>query len=188
MLMYGCAATCSIGVLRHGQLKLKRRTDTDDFPEPRVPRGLQRIRSAFCPHIHLSVTIGTCDTVHSLQTRRSVATEHSVASPSPCRRIRSTSLTAPSLALQNPFGSAKPREAVIAQRTGKDEKEVLAEAAKEYQVKIRLTPEQFAEKKAKLTQIDELKAQLDGEPEDAEAIQVSMQHASGGSAQALNAT
>ena len=74
--------------------------------------------------------------------------------------------------MQNPFGDAKPREAVIAQRTGKDENEVLQEAAKEYQVKIRLTPEQFAAKKAKLQEIDALKAQLDGEPEDAEAVQV----------------
>jgi hypothetical protein len=61
---------------------------------------------------------------------------------------------------------------VIAERTGKDEKDVLAEAASEYEVKIRLTPEQFDQKKAKLHEIDELKATLDGEPEDADAIKV----------------
>lgn len=74
--------------------------------------------------------------------------------------------------MQNPFGDAKPREAVIAERTGKDEKDVLAEAASEYQVKIRLTPEQFEQKKAKRTHIDALKAQLAEEDADTATVQV----------------
>jgi hypothetical protein len=46
----------------------------------------------------------------------------------------------------SPFGSAKPREQVIAQRTGKDESEVLKEDAASYSQKLRLTREQNDQK------------------------------------------
>jgi hypothetical protein len=76
------------------------------------------------------------------------------------------------LTVQNPFGSAKPREEVIAKRTGKDEATIVAEAAKEYQVKVRLTPEQYAQKQACLQEITTLKETLATEPEDADEVQV----------------
>jgi hypothetical protein len=74
--------------------------------------------------------------------------------------------------MQNPFGSAKPREEVIAKRTGKDEATIVAEAAKEYQVKVRLNPEQYAQKQAHLQEIAALKETLATEPENAEDVQV----------------
>jgi predicted membrane chloride channel (bestrophin family) len=75
--------------------------------------------------------------------------------------------------LQSPFGDAKPRETVIAQRTGKNEEAILKEEAEEYSVKIRLTSEQFAEKKERLDQIDELKAAIaTGDAEDVAAAEV----------------
>ncbi len=40
------------------------------------------------------------------------------------------------LSLQNPFGDAKPREAVIASRTGKSEEEILKEAVKSERPKV----------------------------------------------------
>ena len=42
----------------------------------------------------------------------------------------------------NPFGAARPREAVIAQRVGKDEKDLIREeAAAAWKPKVRPTPE-----------------------------------------------
>lgn len=75
--------------------------------------------------------------------------------------------------MQNPFGDAKPREAVIAERTGKDEAKVLEEEALSYEVHFKLTSEQFAEKKARQEEIEALKASLhtDDVP-DAEAVKV----------------
>lgn len=60
--------------------------------------------------------------------------------------------------MQNPFGDAKPREKVIAERTGKDEKDILVEDSQEYRFKLRLNPEQRAEKS---TFDDEVKALKD---------------------------
>ena len=37
----------------------------------------------------------------------------------------------------NPFGAAKPREAVLAKRTGVDEKDLLAREAQQYESKVR---------------------------------------------------
>lgn len=75
--------------------------------------------------------------------------------------------------MQNPFGDAKPRESVIAKRTGKDEAKVLEEEALTYEVHFKLTPEQFAEKKARQEEIQNLKASLDaGEVDNAETIKV----------------
>lgn len=75
--------------------------------------------------------------------------------------------------MQNPFGDAKPREAVIAKRTGKDEAKVLEEEALSYEVHLKLTTEQFAEKKARQEEIENLKASLqDNEVDDADAVKV----------------
>lgn len=48
----------------------------------------------------------------------------------------------------NPFGAAKPREAILAIRTGKTEEEILKEAVKAERLKLRLNAEQLEEKKA----------------------------------------
>jgi len=40
------------------------------------------------------------------------------------------------LPVQNPFGDAKPREAVLASRTGKSENEILAEEVKSEKPKV----------------------------------------------------
>lgn len=74
---------------------------------------------------------------------------------------------------QSPFGDAKPRETVIAKRTGKNEAEILQAEAETYEVKLRLTSEQFAEKKERLDQIEELKATIQtGEPDEVTAAEV----------------
>ena len=92
-------------------------------------------------------------------------------------RVRAAVLCEPPLTdtfphLQNPFGDAKPREAVIAQRTGKNETDVVAAEAQEYQVKVRLTPEQYAQKQERVQEINELKDTLAADPENAETVQV----------------
>jgi len=75
--------------------------------------------------------------------------------------------------MQNPFGDAKPRESVLAKRTGKDEATVVEEEALTYEVHFKLTPEQFAEKKARQGEIDGLKASLeDSDLSDADAVKV----------------
>eukprot|EP00892_Ulva_mutabilis_P003996 jgi/Ulvmu1/1969/UM012_0131.1 len=71
----------------------------------------------------------------------------------------------------NPFGDAKPRESVLAKRTGKDEAKVLEEEALTYDVHFKLTPEQFSEKKARQQEIDQLKDSLqDADLSDADAV------------------
>jgi len=40
----------------------------------------------------------------------------------------------------NPFGAAKPREAVLSQRTGVDEKEILKSEAQKYARNVRQPP------------------------------------------------
>lgn len=76
--------------------------------------------------------------------------------------------------LQNPFGDAKPREAVLAQRTGKDEATVLKEDAGAYEIHLKLDATQFAEKKARQHEIEDLKSSLatGGEDQDAEQLKV----------------
>lgn len=62
--------------------------------------------------------------------------------------------------LQNPFGNAKPREAVLAERTGKDEATVVKEDANTYDIHLKLNSTQFAEKMARQHEINDLKAVL----------------------------
>ena len=75
--------------------------------------------------------------------------------------------------MQNPFGDAKPREAVLAQRTGKDEATVVKEDASTYAIHLKLNAAQFAEKKAKQHEIDDLKSALASGDQDPEQLQVS---------------
>ena len=76
--------------------------------------------------------------------------------------------------MQNPFGDAKPREAVLAQRTGKDEATVVKEDASTYDIHLKLNATQFAEKKERQHEIDDLKAVLasGGGEQDPEELQV----------------
>nr|BCL66184.1 hypothetical protein [Volvox reticuliferus] len=60
----------------------------------------------------------------------------------------------------NPFGAAKPREQVIAERLGKTEEEVLKEAVKKERPKLRLSPEQLEQRKQAEARIEEVKVQL----------------------------
>ena len=48
----------------------------------------------------------------------------------------------------NPFGNAKPREAVLSERLGKPEEEIIKEAAKHEKPKLRLNSQQLEEKLA----------------------------------------
>jgi hypothetical protein len=48
----------------------------------------------------------------------------------------------------NPFGAAKPREAVLAARTGKTEAEILQEAVKSERLRLRLNAAQLEQKQA----------------------------------------
>lgn len=57
------------------------------------------------------------------------------------------------------FGSAKPREAVLAERAGLDEKEVVAKEAAATELKIRLTPEQIRTKRDAEAVIEALREQ-----------------------------
>ena len=67
------------------------------------------------------------------------------------------------------FGAAKPREAILAQRAGVDEKDVLVKEATSDDLKIRLTPEQVKVKRAKEDEIrdmlDQAKAAEEAEDE-----------------------
>ena len=81
--------------------------------------------------------------------------------------------------LQNPFGDAKPREAVLAERTGKDEATVVKEDANTYDIHLKLNSTQFAEKMARQHEIDDLKAVLasgdgDQEPQELEVRLMSL--------------
>nr|BCL66128.1 hypothetical protein [Volvox africanus] len=60
----------------------------------------------------------------------------------------------------NPFGAAKPREQVIAERLGKTEEEVLKEAVKKERPKLRLNPEQLEQRKQAEARVEELKVQM----------------------------
>lgn len=64
----------------------------------------------------------------------------------------------------NPFGAARPREQVIAERTGKKEQEVLQEqAAKEWKKNIVLTEQQREEKKAAEAELAFARSELEKE-------------------------
>jgi len=58
------------------------------------------------------------------------------------------------------FGDACPREVVLAQRTGKAEKDILAEEAMHEKLHLRLTPRQLAEKQSLEGLIEEIKHSL----------------------------
>ncbi|GLI62891.1 hypothetical protein VaNZ11_005684 [Volvox africanus] len=60
----------------------------------------------------------------------------------------------------NPFGAAKPREQVIAERLGKTEEEVLKETVKKERPKLRLNSEQLEQRKQAEARIEEVKIQL----------------------------
>uniref|UniRef100_A0A7I4D283 CCHC-type domain-containing protein n=2 Tax=Physcomitrium patens TaxID=3218 RepID=A0A7I4D283_PHYPA len=86
----------------------------------------------------------------SLQPRGSAS---DTASPSPAKSSR-----------PNPFGAARPREQVIAERTGKKEQEVLKEqAAKEWKKNIVLTEQQREDKKAAEAELAFARSELDKE-------------------------
>ncbi|GBF93336.1 hypothetical protein Rsub_06374 [Raphidocelis subcapitata] len=66
---------------------------------------------------------------------------------------------------KNPFGEAKPREAVLSTRLGKSEEEILKEEIKSERPKLRLNPQQLEEKRAAETAISEIAELVDAEPE-----------------------
>lgn len=83
----------------------------------------------------------------SLQPRGSAS---DIASSSPAKSSR-----------PNPFGAARPREQVIAERTGKKEQEILKEqAAKEWKKNIVLTEQQREEKKAAEAELSFARSEL----------------------------
>ncbi|BDA40634.1 hypothetical protein COCOBI_01-2870 [Coccomyxa sp. Obi] len=67
----------------------------------------------------------------------------------------------------NPFGAAKPREAVLATRVGKKEEEILKEEVLKEKLALRLTPDQLEAKKALEAAVEEVKQDLEVE-EDAD--------------------
>ena len=67
----------------------------------------------------------------------------------------------------NPFGAARPREAVIAERTGVKEADVVASEAKTWTPKLRLSREQQDDKQALEDEIKFAKKELDEAGEDA---------------------
>lgn len=62
---------------------------------------------------------------------------------------------------KNPFGDAKPREAVLASRTGKSENEILAEEVKSEKPKLRLNAQQLDEKRAAEAAVEEINELID---------------------------
>ncbi|KAI8467598.1 MAG: hypothetical protein J3K34DRAFT_32241 [Monoraphidium minutum] len=68
-----------------------------------------------------------------------------------------------SSAKKNPFGEAKPREAVLSTRLGKSEEEILKEEIKSERPKLRLNPQQLDEKRAAEAAIAEIQDVHDGE-------------------------
>lgn len=59
------------------------------------------------------------------------------------------------LPVQNPFGDAKPREAVLASRTGKSENEILAEEVKSEKPKVGAAAPCFCPLGARVAQLPE---------------------------------
>ncbi|KAL4457646.1 hypothetical protein ABPG75_012511 [Micractinium tetrahymenae] len=64
------------------------------------------------------------------------------------------------LASKNPFGDAKPREVVIAQKVGKTEEEVLKEEVSKEKLHLRLSGAQLEEKRQAEAEIEETKEAL----------------------------
>lgn len=64
---------------------------------------------------------------------------------------------------KNPFGEAKPREAILASRTGKSEQEIVKESVKAERVKLRLNAQQLEEKRAAEAAVEEIKHQIEAE-------------------------
>eukprot|EP00898_Chlorokybus_atmophyticus_P006162 jgi/Chlat1/6547/Chrsp45S06019 len=66
----------------------------------------------------------------------------------------------------NPFGAARPREAIMAERQGKSEREILQEqAVKEWQPRVTLTEAQYEEKKAAESEIAFARNEMENEPD-----------------------
>lgn len=64
---------------------------------------------------------------------------------------------------KNPFGDAKPREAVLSEKLGKPEEEILKEEAKKQRPHLRLSPEQISQKKEKEAAVAEVDTQVTSE-------------------------
>lgn len=78
---------------------------------------------------------------------------------------------------KNPFGDAKPREAILASRTGKSEVEILKEEVKHEHPRLRLSPQQLEEKSAAEAAVAETQSQLDKEQDETKcsALKVELQ-------------
>lgn len=68
--------------------------------------------------------------------------------------------------LQNPFGDAKPREQVIAQRVGRTEEDVLKEEVKKEKLQLRLNAAQLEEKKSFEAAVKEIEDQIEAEEDE----------------------
>lgn len=64
---------------------------------------------------------------------------------------------------KNPFGDAKPREKVLASRTGKSETEILKEEVKAEKPKLRLNAAQLEEKRAAEAAVEEVQELIEAE-------------------------
>jgi hypothetical protein len=78
----------------------------------------------------------------------------------------------PACALQpNPFGAARPREAVIAERTGVKEADVVKSEAANWKPKLRLSREQSDDQQALEDEIKFAKKEVDEAAEDAAKLE-----------------
>lgn len=68
--------------------------------------------------------------------------------------------------VQNPFGDAKPREQVIAQRVGTTEEDVLKEEVKKEKLHLRLNATQLEEKKSYEAAVKEIEDQIEAEEDE----------------------
>lgn len=75
----------------------------------------------------------------------------------------------------NPFGAAKPREAVLATRSGKTEDEILKEELSKDKLKLRLTSQQAEEKEGIEASIEELKEGLKLEEDEEKKVGIQQQ-------------
>ncbi|CAL5225429.1 g8245 [Coccomyxa viridis] len=69
-------------------------------------------------------------------------------------------------AKSNPFGAAKPRESVLANRAGKKEEDILKEEVLKEKLQLRLTPEQLDAKTALESAVEDVKQELAAENDD----------------------
>ncbi|EIE26720.1 hypothetical protein COCSUDRAFT_52434 [Coccomyxa subellipsoidea C-169] len=76
----------------------------------------------------------------------------------------------------NPFGAAKPRESILANRVGKKEEDILKEEVLKEKLALRLTPDQIEAKKALEAAVEEVKQDLEVEDDATkkEALQVEL--------------